>query len=180
MKAENTGSTNHAVTGDLTGSTWDDTAWIYRIHGLRFDTITAPAYFFLGAGASNYSTNTLLIPTGPNEDWMGWRVYTNFANYTGYLDGTSENYSSGSTHTLSTSTDYYVEAIRTSATTQTFEWGTDNTFATFVYSGSHSVASTTNNIRYIKLANSIYTGFGGLWDGQFDRVQWADGVTTAP
>jgi hypothetical protein len=187
MQGQNDGGTNYAIAGDVMGTTVDNTAWVLDLVGLNFSAITSPAYNFFGMSDSNQTINShRKTSAGVNEDCLDWSSYNNASPHTNYAEERDgENFDTGtrgtsSGNTWSTSTNYYHRQIRNSATSYTVQMGTNSDFSSPDIDITNTVSSTVQSLRYVKIENFIYTGFGGDWTGHIDQVRFADGVTTPP
>ena len=80
--------------------------------------------------------------------------------------------------TPSTSTDYYVQIIRTSSTNATIDIFSDSSYSTKAFTTlSYSVSSSTQSLRYIKIANRVNSGGGRTITGTIDDMKFQDGVS---
>ncbi len=80
--------------------------------------------------------------------------------------------------TPSTSTDYYVQIIRTSSTNATIDIFSDSSYSTKAFTTlSYSVSSSTQSLRYIKIANRVDSGGGRTITGIIDDVKFYNGAS---
>ena len=81
--------------------------------------------------------------------------------------------------TPSTSTDYYVQIIRTSSTNFTIDIFTDSSYSTKAFDTlSSSASSSTQSLQYLKIANRIDSSGGRTITGTIDDVKFYNGVTS--
>jgi len=177
-------TTNHAMSASPTGGVVSDTAWLYRVRMNATESVpgTYSSYTVWGMSASDASVGATTA-----QDMILTNFRTRPANkfiHTGSTDGVAAS----SIETLRFATAYangsdvFIEQIRTTATQQTSAIYTSSTYATLTEMETQStVASTTQNLRYLKFMNmnaasagaDEFTGVGG-------DVFFIDGVTEAP
>lgn len=163
-----------------TGVNASDTAWVLRFK-LRWSTLTASANSTLYMGLSD-STNTAGMTT--SQDFIGLQIlFTTTTKGYGTSDSNNEalNVTPDNTqsYTWLTSTDYYVEIKRLTATTyrgQVFT-GSDFTTGSLGQMAGTTVAGVAS-LRYIKICNAMVTEAGQM-TGTIDDVQFYNGVTSA-
>lgn len=185
--ASNTGGANISLSGDVFNGVVSDTAWVLEYHKIKFITKTAYVSWYNGMSAvdhtiSSYTTNGFNNGSG---DWEYFYIYHDGTDYTrlgwtsGGNNGAGDNTSD--TTTWATGVDKYLQLIRTSATSSSGKWGSTSNFASPTVSLTNTtMPSTIDSLRYVKIGNLIYTGFGGACTGSIETVKFANGVTTAP
>lgn len=163
------------------GTTASNTAWVLRFT-IRFSSLTVSGnnVFMLGLFDSSQTTSGETAQDG---------IYSKFQNtagskfyYANDADGTapaSAGNDASQSLTWATSTNYFVEMKRLSATSYTIELFINSDYTT----GSQgkltgTAVSTTQSLRYIKIMNRVITGEAGAWVGTIDDVRFCNGVTT--
>jgi len=162
----------------LNGSNANDTKWTLRFK-INFSAISG------GSG----NGNDIWIGLSDKDESAGSTTSQDFIGIDMNMDGTNVMRSattndgtfplgSGSSTvnwTPSTSTDYYVQIIRTSSTNSTIDIFSDSSYSTKVFTTlSFSVSSATQSLRYIKIANRVNGGGGRNITGTIDDVKFYD------
>jgi len=162
----------------LNGSNANDTKWTLRFK-INFSAISG------GSG----NGNDIWIGLSDKDESAGSTTSQDFIGIDMNMDGTNVMRSattndgtfplgSGSSTvnwTPSTSTDYYVQIIRTSSTNSTIDIFSDSSYSTKVFTTlSFSVSSATQSLRYIKIANRVNGGGGRNTTGTIDDVKFYD------
>ena len=176
-------ASNDALGRDFTSL--DDTAWILRGYQWNFSSLNAqgssPESFY-GFSALDETNNSTV---SQDTIFHYHRFLTSFKNYgissadgAGF-DRTGQDLQSW---TPATSTDYFWELIRTTATTCTDDVFSDSGFSTSVVDQSDAtIASTTDSLQFAKFSN-VTLGAEASSDitGTLQEVKFSDGVTVAP
>ena len=171
------------------GGTVSDTAWVVQIDSLNYTTKNNYCNNHFSMSASDYSMPSYQAasPSGfQPADLIYFLIYhsTTDRSRLGYSAGGSDGDGDMvcSTDTFSTSTNYYLQSIRTSATSVTYQWGANSDFTSPTVDIANTVIpSTIGGLRYLKLGNLVYTGFSeGAMVGSITAARFADGVTTPP
>jgi len=169
-------ATADILTYDLGGIT-SGTEWVYRMV-LNWDVVGGNLGYF---GLSDNTSARNLA-----QDFIGFYNYAGQANPLRAItsDGAAipSGIPSGSDTWIPTvSTDYYVTLTRTSATTFTVDISTGDYKSNTVATLDGTVASTVDNLRYLKFANYAQNS-GGVPDQvvNIKEMKFYDGVTLAP
>lgn len=181
-------NTNNSLSYDLqqalgAGTNANSTGWVLRFR-LNFSALPGGgdgAKMFIGLHDVDYNTDN-----ATNQDFIGATVRNSGVNnfYTAVdTDNSDPNSSTLSpdgtqNFTWATSTDYYFEIIRTSATSYTVEMFTNSDYSTGSQGQiSGTCAASTDNLRYIKISNKRNVDAGEM-TGIIDDIQFWTGVTT--
>ena len=187
-KSSNTSGISRTCSGDLIGGVVSDTAWVLQIDRFKFNTKVNYSQNALGMSDKNYTTDGYTANDSgfQTQDLLYFYVYHGNTDTTRLGWTTGGNVGNGdnttATDTWSTGTDYYVQMIRTSATSATSQMGTNSDFTSPTINLTNSlISSAVGGLRYFKTANLVYTGFSeGDMTAQLDTMRFADGVTVAP
>lgn len=164
------------------GNNASNTSWILRFR-INWTTLNNQSAIHLGISSSTASDVSA-------QDFIGMTYRYDSGGATDYSyrnepdDNVKVDISTNAKQAFqaSTSTNYYVEVKRLSATSMSVEWFTNSDYS----SGSlglttdNAIASTITGLRYIKFMNeSDFTaGDASTMSGIIDDVQFCNGVTT--
>ena len=167
----------------LNGSNLSDTAWVWRFKmtDSAFDSGSGytPSGFML-------MTSTGTPSYGGSHDFIAMKKEFPSTNPRWvHMNGNGiDLHSPTNSNVLTTAPtgadDYHHEVIRTSSTSVTWSLFPDNTFETADESDVLTCNSATINLRYGGLFQRASTNRDSYFEGDFDDMQIADGVTTAP
>jgi len=183
--------TNNTISTDL-GSTLSDSAWVMRCK-LTFDTLTAggasTVFLELGLGDKDYSTAPdnggvaldlialqMRVATGVSPSGFNWGLV-------GYNSaGTLDNPESPEFDTPPTAQIYYLEMIRTSATSMTIGLYDSADFDSLIMPvETKTISSGVSGLRYLRVGNALVsseTSTGNQIDGTAEDFQIWDNATT--
>lgn len=178
----NINSVNVAINHDLLPNTTNlytsNTAWILRFK-LRFSALTQAGNAVFNVVISDADKSSA---SSAAQDVIGMRLINDASPGTyGSVDSDNASYVMVAENPVSitwaTATDYFFEIVRLTATTYIVRRYTDSTYASVADSSSGTCASTTQNLRYIKIQNQTDINAGVL-TGTIDDVIFANGVTS--
>lgn len=176
-----TDSTNIGWGYDL-GEAVSDSAWVLRM-AVSFSALTQEAAARLYVGLSDETQTS----GGDNaQDFLGILI-RNISGTTNYgsldTDGAAPDATvvdnASTSVTWATSTTYYIEIIRTAATTYTVGVYSDSGYTTVLGGGpiAGTVAATTASLRYIRMFNQNAAA-NGVFTGTVIAVSFYNGVTS--
>ena len=170
--------TNTASAYDLTSIS--DTAFVYR-YDVNFTTLTSLDANLPAAIMGLASGNQTVVFTGVQDilaiEWQYGSIAKNY--YAFGSDGGVFDSDSSVALAWATSTDYFFQGIRLSATSFSMSRYPDNSYSSASDSVTNTIASTIQGLRYAKIQN--YDGAsGGVMTGTMDNFKFANGVTTPP
>lgn len=165
----------------LNGSNASDTKWALRFK-INFSAISGGSSngndIWIGLSDKDESAGSTT-----SQDFIGIDMNmdnTNVMRSATTNDGTFPLGAGSSTvnWTPSTSTDYYVQIIRTSSTNATIDIFSDSSYSTKAFTTlSYSVSSSTQSLRYIKIANRVDSGGGRTITGTIDDVKFYNNIS---
>jgi hypothetical protein len=170
--------------GALNGSYYDlglisETEWLLRFK-LTVSALTTPSgNCYLGMVISDNATSDVVT----NQDAIGLTMQF-------VIDGSKVFHAIGkngtsievgqSFATAFTTTTYYIQVKRTSATSCTVGIYSDSAFSTLTEEEVVTITSGITGLRYIKFVNFNATSSTGVFNGTIDDIQFIDGQSTPP
>lgn len=176
------GST-HLSSRNLLGTELSDTAWIYRLVNLVFDTSTAPSsselQFLAGLFDENHLSNDANLQNfieykSPRSATWNLRTFDGFQVAPNI--GTENTFATA----LATATAMFLEQIRDSATAFSSNWYDNLAFTSLVEGETGTVLSTVVDQQYFKFMSFTAANVDGALDGTIGALQLNDAVTTPP
>ena len=160
-------SSNDMVQFDLqtlvAGTNASDTAWVLRFE-IKIGTLTSTdsGYLFIGLGsdlgaaaASDQNSDRITVQFKLNLTSGETKIYTSDSD-NGTISATSGD--ANASYNLVKGTRYFVELRRKTATTYDAFVRSDSHSGTVRMTATGTCASTTNNLRYITVQNSVSSG----------------------
>ena len=168
------------IYNDLTGSTIDDTAWVCR-YKLDTTALVAPGNYLyeILLVLSSTTTNSAIA-----EDAIGLKIKVTSAGTKTYEYGDYDNLASANASEGTFSRPWavetvYVEMKRLSATSYSIELFSDSSYTSSLERKTGTCASTTNGLRYFKVAPYDSSGHAtGNATAVVDDISFWDGITT--
>lgn len=180
-------ATNQATYYDLT--TVSDSSWLLRFK-LTISSISAPSTVgshFIGIFLSSTAGSS---DSGTSRDCIGLAVLNRDdggqTKEFHYLDRDGSAWEQGTPGvdaftTVPTTTTYYVEIKRTSATGYTVSLYSDSNYSSLTESKSDTIASSLASLRYIVIQNDNNDTLNNCtFNGTIDNIQFINGQSTAP
>ena len=174
-------ATNNSISYDIGSAKISGTAWVLRFK-LRFSSLTVAdqSYFLIGLCDQNHtitnsSTSDFIGLFGENSS--GSKYFSCKSN-----DGTTmltPSYDPKSL-TWATSTNYYFEIIRESATSMRINYYSDDAYSVLVNTSTTTTNMSTGltGLRYFKCLNDSRAAMNGDWTGTIDDIKFYNGVTS--
>ena len=184
LELENdSGTTNYAVVHDLGSSVVNTTEWILRFSADVTLSSGSNNWCYIGLFGSDESvgggTNQQFIAVSFQNDGSNTKFWGIAAAAGAVNNGYGDWFSASGNGTL-TSSKFYIQLRRTSATSADIDIFSDPDYSNPVYLGSNmemSGTSLSSDLRYIKFANNTTSGSGSI-DIVMDDVEFYNGVSS--
>ena len=174
-------ATNNSISYDIGSANISGTAWVLRFK-LRFSSLTVAdqSYFLIGLCDLNHT-----ITNSSTSDFIG--IFGENSSGSKYfacksIDGTNMLTACYDPKSLTwaTSTNYYFEIIRESATSMRINYYSDDAYSVLVNTSTTTTNMSTGltGLRYFKCLNDSRAAMNGDWTGTIDDIKFYNGVTS--